>query len=325
MRSSTRHGFSPRSSGAGTRLLPVIRPARSAISSPDTAQATNSNGSPKAHNLITDAHAPLRGARYLGHGGGSRPGADHGPDRTRRDERNRGDGKPDAVGRPHYLGLGDSAGPRQIQSVRQGERLRHPRPRACAVAVMGDRLCPNASLAGSGPHDAARRDDLPARQRSHQDGARAPRPQRPLVSPAQDQTPTTRSCRGSSGARAQGIGRVPGDGRARLRLGEVDERDVLPRVLGGARDADRHRALPQRLWAPWHLGRRAGEGTGGDLPEGDRGDRPADGQDSDLGRRHPDAQFHVHRRLRAGDRPETRIASGWWPRRPTWVPANSSR
>jgi integrase len=33
------------------------------------------------------------------------------------------DGKPDAVGRPHYLGLGDSAGPRQIQSIRQGERL----------------------------------------------------------------------------------------------------------------------------------------------------------------------------------------------------------
>lgn len=122
-----------------------------------------------------------------GHGGGSRSSADHGPDRTRRDERNRGDGKPDAVGRPHYLGLGDSAGPRQIQSVRQGERLRHPRPRACAVAVMGDRLCPNARLAGSGPHDAARRDHLPARQRSHQDGARAPRPQWPLVSPAQDQ------------------------------------------------------------------------------------------------------------------------------------------
>ena len=90
--------------------------------------------------------------------------------------------KPDAVGRLHYLGLGDSAGPRQIQPVRQGERLRYPRPRACAVAVMGDRLCPNARLAGSGPHDAARRDDLPARQRSHQDGARAPRPRWPLVS-----------------------------------------------------------------------------------------------------------------------------------------------
>src|SRR5450631_4032910 len=33
--------------------LLVIQSARSAISSPDTAQATNSNGSPKAHNLIT--------------------------------------------------------------------------------------------------------------------------------------------------------------------------------------------------------------------------------------------------------------------------------
>ena len=110
MRSSTRHGFSPKSSGAGIRLLPVVRPARSAISSPDTAQATNSNGSPKAHHLITKCTCAASRRTILGaHGGGSRPAADHGPDRTRRDGRNRGDGKPDAVGRPHYLGLGDSA------------------------------------------------------------------------------------------------------------------------------------------------------------------------------------------------------------------------
>ena len=41
------------------------------------------------------------------------------------------------------------------------------------------------------------------------------------------------------GHRAQGIRRLPGHGRARLRLGEADLRDVLPGVLGGARPGDR--------------------------------------------------------------------------------------
>jgi hypothetical protein len=57
-------------------------------------------------------------------------------------------------------------------------------------------------------------DDLPARQRSHQDGARAPRPQRPLVSPAQDQKAPqvlSHSPRGRRRARDRPMGRNAGD------------------------------------------------------------------------------------------------------------------
>ena len=71
--------------------------------------------------------------------------------------------------------------------------------------------------------------------------------------------------------RAQGVRRLPGDGRARLRLGEADLRDVLPGVLGGARPRDAHRPLPQRLRAQRDLVRRPREGAGGDLPQGARG------------------------------------------------------
>ena len=48
-------------------------------------------------------------------------------------------------------------------------------------------------------------------------------------------------------AGAQGIRRLPGHGRARLRLGEADLRNVLPGILGRARPEDLHRPLPQRL------------------------------------------------------------------------------
>ena len=44
-----------------------------------------------------------------------------------------------------------------------------------------------------------------------------------------------RPAEGPERARAEGIGRLPGDGRARLRLGEADVGDVLPGVLGRAR------------------------------------------------------------------------------------------
>ena len=66
------------------------------------------------------------------------------------------------------------------------------------------------------------------------------------------------------GDRAQGVGRLPGDGRARLRLGEADLRDVLRGVLGGARSRDPHRPLPQHLRPQRHLVRRSREGAGGD-------------------------------------------------------------
>ena len=43
---------------------------------------------------------------------------------------------------------------------------------------------------------------------------------------------------GPEGARAEGIRRLPGDGRARLRLGEADLGNVLPGILGRARHED---------------------------------------------------------------------------------------
>jgi hypothetical protein len=61
-------------------------------------------------------------------GVGQRPDTACRPDRARRDERNAGDGEPDAFGRAHDLGLGHPAWPGRRQSLRQGERLRHSRP-----------------------------------------------------------------------------------------------------------------------------------------------------------------------------------------------------
>ena len=81
----------------------------------------------------------------------------------------------------------------------------------------------------------------------------------------------TDAAEGPERPRAEGIGRLPGDGRARLRLGEADVRDVLPGVLGRARPEDAHRPLPQRLRPARHLGRRPREGPGRHLPQGDRG------------------------------------------------------
>ena len=70
---------------------------------------------------------------------------------------------------------------------------------------------------------------------------------------------------------AQGVRRLPGHGRARLRLGEAHLGDVLPGVLGRARHEDRHRPLPQRLRPLRHLGRRPREGARRHLPQGHRG------------------------------------------------------
>ena len=91
--------------------------------------------------------------------------------------------------------------------------------------------------------------------------------------------------------RSQGIRRLPGDGRARLRLGEADVGDVLPGILGRARDEDRHRAIPQRLWPVGHLGRRTRKGAGGHLPESHRGHRHRQPHDQHLGRRHQTRSF----------------------------------
>ena len=70
------------------------------------------------------------------------------------------------------------------------------------------------------------------------------------------------------GPSPQGIRRLPGDGGARLRLGEADLGDVLPGVLGRARARDAYRALPQHLRPVRHLGRRPGKGARRDLPQG---------------------------------------------------------
>ncbi len=103
---------------------------------------------------------------------------------------------------------------------------------------------------------------------------------------------------------AQGVRRLPGDGRARLRLGEADLGDVLPGVLGRARPEDPHRPLPQRLRPERHLGRRPREGAGRHVPQGHRGQGQRRPEDRDLGRRHADAQLHVHRRLPPRHRPD---------------------
>ncbi len=69
----------------------------------------------------------------------------------------------------------------------------------------------------------------------------------------------------------QGIRRLPGHGRTRLRLGEALLGDGLPGILGRARPQDGHRPVPQRLRPPRHLGRRARESPGRAVPQGHRG------------------------------------------------------
>ena len=63
-------------------------------------------------------------------------GSHRGADRSRRHERNAGDGKPDAFGRPHDLGLGNPARLGQDESVRQGERPRQPFKTAITMKFM---------------------------------------------------------------------------------------------------------------------------------------------------------------------------------------------
>ena len=65
----------------------------------------------------------------------------------------------------------------------------------------------------------------------------------------------------------------PGDGRARLRLGEARLRDVLPGVLGRARHGHLHRPLPQRLRPLRHLDGRPREGPRRHRAQGAGGDR----------------------------------------------------
>ena len=65
-----------------------------------------------------------------------------------------------------------------------------------------------------------------------------------------------------------------------------------------------HRPLPQRLRPQRHLGWRAREGAGGDLPQGHRGQRQRQPAHRDLGRRQRRPAASVHRRLREGHRPD---------------------
>ncbi len=72
---------------------------------------------------------------------------------------------------------------------------------------------------------------------------------------------------------AEGGGRLSRHARGRLRLGEALQRTHVPAFPGGLRPADARCALSQRLRSARHLRRRAREGAGRDLPEGDRGDQ----------------------------------------------------
>ena len=96
---------------------------------------------------------------------------------------------------------------------------------------------------------------------------------------------------------AAGGGRLSGDARGRLRLGEALLRADVPALPRGLRPRDAGRALPQRLRAARHLRRRPREGARGDLPQGRRGEARRHRRDRDLGRRRADAELHVHRRL----------------------------
>ena len=66
-------------------------------------------------------------------------------------------------------------------------------------------------------------------------------------------------------------GRLPGDARGRLRLGEAVQRAHVPALPRGLRPRDARRPLPQRLRPARHLGRRPREGARRDLPQGRRG------------------------------------------------------
>ena len=67
---------------------------------------------------------------------------------------------------------------------------------------------------------------------------------------------------------AEGGGRLPGDARGRLRLGEALQRAHVPALPRGLRPRDPRRPLPQRLRPARHLRRRPREGAGRDLPQG---------------------------------------------------------
>ena len=67
-------------------------------------------------------------------------------------------------------------------------------------------------------------------------------------------------------------GRLPGDAGGRLRLGEALQRADVPPFHGGLRSRDPRGSLPQRLRPARHVRRGEGEGSGGDLSQGDRGE-----------------------------------------------------
>ena len=81
--------------------------------------------------------------------------------------------------------------------------------------------------------------------------------------------PTSRPPRTSPRSRG---GRLPGDARGRLRLGEALQRAHVPPLPRGLRARDARGALPQRLRALRHLRRRPREGARGDLPQGRPGE-----------------------------------------------------
>ena len=95
----------------------------------------------------------------------------------------------------------------------------------------------------------------------------------------------------------------------------------------GLRPDHPRRPLPQRLRPARHLGRRPGEGAGGDLPEGGRGAAVGQSRDRDLGRRRADAQLHVHRRLHrrhAADHGQRHRRADQPRQRASWSPSTSS-
>ncbi len=71
---------------------------------------------------------------------------------------------------------------------------------------------------------------------------------------------------------AEGRGCVSGASGGRLRMGEAVQRAHVPSLRGGLRAAMPRGPVPQRVRPAWHVERRAREGPGGNLPQGDRGE-----------------------------------------------------
>ncbi len=187
-------------------------------------------------------------------------------------------------------------------------------PEACRDAVDGVAEVYNlaADMGGMGFIEANKARLHALRADQHPDAGRRPRGRRRSASSSPPRPASTRQAQAGPpevGAAAR-VRRLPGAARGRLRLGEAVRRADVPPLPRGLR--------PRRPGSPATTTStgRTGPGRGG------REKAPAaicrkvaeaaltgSGRDRDLGRRPPDPQLHLHRRLRRGDAADRRAAT----------------